>query len=755
MRFGLRRAAVVAGMCLGLVAANCRRGGDPGPALVKTEGCGPVTSGGGQKQYAVVPESTELLLLVRVLNRTGCGFFHPHAVKSLATRYDYALDRDNPATSTLTATVFAAGLDPDRDAYRAQFPETASRSMTDSERGQIRGSVASEVDAEHFPQMTFTVTGLPTLAGTGTVPVTVNLKGAVSTVTLQGNAVVDGSRLVFTGDAELDGRPHSIPDPSGAFSDCVDARMQLKMRITLGEVAACTTDVTSPDAGTPFTPTTFPEDPQCATATTLFETPDPVLAASARDVLLLRCGGCHDVTPRFGATAPLTRWGDLHVDTLRNPGRPLHAEALERMAALPGSRLRMPPELEWDAVPEDEVTVFRTWVEAGACGQAQQDLPPRAREPLVRPRTQPGATGFEGRILPLLAELGEPPGAGQDGGASLETGCLKCHNGSNPLVPDFRFHSDDGGVVPRVRHPAYVGSLADGGTEPMHLWQAALARIRDHTMPPQSREFPDTQPSAEQVQVLSAWVAEGFPQYSRLAVRSLEVRRVGVDGGLAEVTGPVGGTLAVLYDVVTDLPQEVVASVQLVYGGGLRAVSPVDMPGVVIGEGCNGLPCNRFDLRTDTGELWDAPDYQVRVSVRQRNAAGTGFGSPAAAIGAVFAIANPRADGGPRLGTDLRYESAADAQKNVRRVFDTYCIPCHSPTPTVTIPGVPDTFLLDHWGTNDAGVPGAFSRRLRIDAVLQDSLMPARWEDGGYASPPPPPADVDLVRAWASGGAPR
>src|SRR5688572_15526596 len=96
----------IATLALGACGDNCplTPKPKPPPLLQDTQGCGDITVGGATNRYRVVPEETGLFIMVPINNgKPGCTFFHSHAIKSLATRYEFALDRDNANTGTFTA----------------------------------------------------------------------------------------------------------------------------------------------------------------------------------------------------------------------------------------------------------------------------------------------------------------------------------------------------------------------------------------------------------------------------------------------------------------------------------------------------------------------------------------------------------------------------------------------------------------------------------------------------------------------------
>ena len=80
-----------------------------------------------------------------------------------------------------------------------------------------------------------------------------------------------------------------------------------------------------------------------------------------------RCGGCHEATPRLGATAPLVTWDDLRVNTRRSPEGPIYLTLKERMAVNAPSGLAMPPRGEWDDPTAEELRVVSEWVDQGGC----------------------------------------------------------------------------------------------------------------------------------------------------------------------------------------------------------------------------------------------------------------------------------------------------------------------------------------------------------------------------------------------------
>ncbi len=754
----LGNAAVVLVVGLGTVAAQCPTTGTPdaGPLPVSSTGCGTVTTGGAEQKFAINGGQTKLLLLNKVLNRSGCGFFHPHAIKALAVGYEYSLNADTATSSTLTARVNSFGLDPDQDEYRSEFETTRDydaargRGMTSDERAQIRVSVLEQVKANQFGEMTFTATDLETLSGTGTAPVDINLAGATSTVTMTATATRMGDQIIIDGTATIDGRPHGIP--SGSFADCIDPLMDLKMHLVLDKVEQCTSEQNGVDAGPPFVPMDFPEPSDCTEPR--YHTVDTALNKSAADVLLFRCGGCHGEQPKLGATVSLHTWAALHKDTQREPGVPLFDAILPRMAVDAPAEIAMPPTEDltvvWDKVTAEELRVVQAWVSAGACGQA--DARPAPALAVRAPRGSCGTIGFD-QIRTLMDA--------QEGAK-----CLNCHTNENPAIGDFSVWGGDGGVV-RNRHPLYVGRFGDGGVEQMYLWQAALERMKDHSMGP-GYTAGEIAPTPEHIALMQAWVDQGFPECVDLVVA------VETPQGTATNTPVFTDTqIPIVFTVATDIPGLLTATVGLSYGSGTVNVSPADIPLE------DGTRCRDFDGGVPNGSvapirwrcsytldrsqalpggerIFNGDDYLARVTVRRQTQGDGGIVSVRRSDQSDFPFA-VGAGALPPYGTDLRYESSAIPANNVGAFITTTCAACHAqPQPDPVHPGVPQNFRLDTYGTTeDGGKGGVYSRRLRIRDNLTGDTMPPESEDGGPARPVMPQNQEDLVIEWINGGAPR
>ncbi|MEW5854660.1 MAG: hypothetical protein AB2A00_38145 [Myxococcota bacterium] len=452
------------------------------PPQTGTSGAGVVRVDGTDRSYRVIPEESRLLLLVQKKSARACTFFHDHAVAARAVTYSFSLDRQAPGSSTLTARVAAAGLDPDEATSRDSFPETAGTRMSERDRQDVRTNMLEQLDAAHHPELTFTARNLTTLEGAGQAEVTADIKGRTSVVPLQGVARWEGERLILDGTASLEGTPHDIP--SGTFQDCIEPGMGMLLHVVLapGEESRGDEVDVVPDFHREF----FPGQADCGA----------VGFSDVARTFLVRCGGCHAATPTHGATVPLVTWEDFHYDTRMSPGRPLYLDVAERILD-PGPR-RMPPP---DATPltSDEVARILAWVASGA-----------ERRVCVAP----GGPAPGGALPTVRAAAPRPPDGGSSSGSScsplgygdvqpiLATHCVSCHARGGPEVA---LEDYEDGLL-HVTHAAY---------QPLNRWQASLARMEDQSMPPSAAGDDDEEvprPTAAEVARMRRWVELGTPR---------------------------------------------------------------------------------------------------------------------------------------------------------------------------------------------------------------------------------------------------
>lgn len=202
-------------------------GGDGGGGVT---GDGTIVMGGNARAYVVDGTRSELLLLVRRKSQVGCGGGHAHVVVGTQVGWTVALDRDTPGNSTFTADVAANGLEPDRAADRARFPETSGQDVS-AFRDEIRGSVRGQVDAVNHPVLTFVARALSTMDGAGTATVDVTIKGLPGSVAVDATAAWDGDTVTITGEGVLDGAAYGIP--SGAVGACLEPLMPMHFTLVL------------------------------------------------------------------------------------------------------------------------------------------------------------------------------------------------------------------------------------------------------------------------------------------------------------------------------------------------------------------------------------------------------------------------------------------------------------------------------------------------------------------------------------------
>ena len=717
---------------------------DAGPILTGVTGCGTATVGGTEKSYALVGGESELLLLMK--KGPDCpGFFHSHIVNARAAIYEFSLNRDNPSASTLTARVFTAGLDNDDPADRARFSETSAQNLSGSDRNGARVSMLDEMEADQFAEMTFTATDMSTLEGTGTAPVVVNLKGRQSTITMQATAEWSGDRLTITGTAVLNGGNHNIP--KNRTNQCMDANMDMQMKLVFEPVENCEATTEVPDGGPPFAATFFPPQGVCA-ATTGFTTVDSTVGMSPGDVLNMRCGGCHTEPTHMSASISLVTWEDYRYDSERNPDTALMntAVAFMRLDPFAAGSMVMPPLTSGVIMPEDEIALVERWVQEGghlaACDGS--GMPEPVGAPRMYTPVAPAVCGALG--APIWNDVkcffgAEIVGGGVDPDCTGVTNgqhCAGCHAQG---LPQVTLTTHQGGTPDGI-HAFYrqvTGVRTDGGAlyPGIPLWQVAVARVEDGTMPP-GLPRGDTVADSTQLDLLTRWVNAGFPQ-TTCADGGVPTDAGSADAGpgvLQSVllTTPNGGEtlsgmVTVTWTTTTTSTVASTATVSVLYGGLVgtgQVLSAVNIP-------------NTGSFTFDSSQLLNGTDYRFRVLVRQgsrtRNDASDGD----------VTISNTLGDGGPNIGTALRYT-------DVKPALDQYCAACHTmPTPPDAGATVPQSFVLDVYGRTDGGIPGVYSRRERIRTNLQANDMPPA--NSGY---PLLPAGTDHqnILDWVAGGAP-
>lgn len=512
-------------------AAQCPTTGsvDGGPIATNSTGCGTVSVGGTEGAYALDTEASSLLMLLPKNNSgAGCTLFHNHTIRARSVTYTYALNKDTPANSTLTATVFVAGLDNDDPGDFDEFPETSGGEVPPQrDRGTIRVNMMEEVDVQNHAEMTFTATNLSTLEGTGTANLEVGIKGRTSMSTLNATAVWEAGVLTITGTATLNGRAHDVPRASEGLNRCIKSDMPLKLKLVFRPVPSCTVDQEAPDAGARYQPTFIPPTGDCA-ATTGFHTVDPALGLSPQDVFLFRCGGCHtDPALRF-SKVPLVTFENLRTDTAAHMGVPRAQVAVDfsnpnRDPMADG--LAMPPPADGIINP-DEWNLIKKWLDEGGhrthCdGATPAPVPaPRTLAPIARANcAPPGTPSYQDVAIRCFfgAQFGD---GGFDPACDFNNfnnaQCSGCHaQESNLLV----LTSYQGGLRP-TDHAFYkttVGVLTDGGTlyPGVPGWQAALLRVVD----PATRSMPlgglaedSNEPIQDRLDLIEQWVNAGFPE---------------------------------------------------------------------------------------------------------------------------------------------------------------------------------------------------------------------------------------------------
>lgn len=476
--------ALVACGTLTACKAGCFNLGTSGdPPAGQLGGDGTVRTGGEDRDYTVIGEESYLYLLVRKSSGSSCVFFHHHAVAALGAAFTFALNRDNPAQSTLTAQVPTGGLDVDRPTYDDHWPDTRGERFTDAERQDIRANMLDQVDAAGHPTITFVAASLSTLDGDGTAEITMDLRGQRSTLLMDGNVRWDGDTVTFTGTGTIDGNAHGMP--TGTFRDCIEASMALDMKLVMKPGRRGPVNLPD-DGGVTGGHQQFPDTVPCGHVG--YQTVEPVF--------LRYCASCHANPPTQGATIPLVTYDDFRHDTVMFPGQPIYLDVAARMLTTDGRR--MPP-AGWAAATQSELALVQLWV-AEQAPQHQCDA--------------------DGGVLPwvdagpvIAPDSGPPPSCGTVGYADvapvMAQHCTTCHrvNGTESNSPLDSYESGFAAAT----SPAY---------RPMNRWRAALARIMDHTMPPGGADVGmQTLPGNTQtnVQLMRAWVDNNLPRDKCLA----------------------------------------------------------------------------------------------------------------------------------------------------------------------------------------------------------------------------------------------
>jgi hypothetical protein len=489
----IQRLALVASVLFAVSASKCpdKNGTDGGTPAPETSGDGTIVVSGQTRQYRVVAGDTHLYIMSRVFSSGLCSQLHHHAVASTVTGFEFALDKDNPSASTLTARANAFGLDPDDPVYRSAFETTQNAPQPSiAERDDIKVSVREQVGADDFPTLVFSASSLTTLDGQGTAQIAVDLRGVQTTVPLTATATWEGEKLIITGTAELDGAPHGIP--SGTFADCMDPIMPMDLRLVLEPGGASDGGQGSVDAGQ-FERTFFSDDGGCS----------EVGFQSVRDVLHLRCGGCHGTTSRFEGLVPLVEWEDYRYNTPRSRGLPLYLDMVERLE-FPlddGRHMPLASTTQVQDLPntaDDELGQLQAWAEQGGrrleCGQ---DFPPDAGPAWKRSAQATCVSNIAagqsstGICAPTTSYEDVKAVFGTEGTGGM---CSGCHNATATEQQGLiALTSLDGGFMP-ITHAYYQGLTG---------WQASYLRMCDSSMPPGGGA------STAQLDLVGQWISEG------------------------------------------------------------------------------------------------------------------------------------------------------------------------------------------------------------------------------------------------------
>ena len=228
--------------------------------------------------------------------------------------------------------------------------------------------------------------------------------------------------------------------------------------------AACAIN-TAPDTSTPLSATTVATWSSSSGPAPSSSSPSPPQCgllgfSDVKDVVQMRCGGCHMDPPEQGASVPLMTAANFHAVTPLSAGRPLYADTADRLTRQ--DRRHMPPEgaAQLDG---DEKRLLVAWASGGGF-----EFPCNADGGVSRP--VPG--------YPPSNDITEPADCGsgvtwQDVGPLLARNrCTECHDGSSDSIAALALYGD--GLEP-TGHPYYA---------PMNLWQVSLARMLDRSMPP-------------------------------------------------------------------------------------------------------------------------------------------------------------------------------------------------------------------------------------------------------------------------------
>lgn len=517
-----RRVSFVSLAAFGAAAAfgacDC---GTPPTDLPEGEICG--TGAVDGTDYAVAAEGNEVVIAVHKNDAFGCGALHSHVVQ--ATQIGFEYDLDSAGAGEVKITVPAAGLDPDDKALRLKYlPDGENQELSDGDRQSIRGSVAEEVKAEEFADLTFVLKELSTIDGEGTAKLVSTIAGADSTVDVNYTAKKDGDDVTISGTAVIAGGPHGIP--RNALGFCVDPDMELSFTVTLTPgTQPCDIGGGAPEV---FTPTEFPDD-ECG---------DVGFNVVYNNVIGPRCMGCHDgalpgdpTKLRGGATEPLAEWLDFRVDSKRNPGQPLYLTADAYVSHPEVGGLTMPPLpaadgdgtpiatqlqpelLDRTGVPDaivSELDLWNAWIAAGARNaQCENDV-----EKKVFDHAPAGADCDDAAAIHFDTPA-DPADEFTSPRAFIEGNCLYCHSNGNelqaPSAPAVgSFDADLGADIADFalgNAPITMGYYVAADGSPLTFWEAAVPRADDGSMYPDNviHGF-EGDPTFEQYK---AWIAGG------------------------------------------------------------------------------------------------------------------------------------------------------------------------------------------------------------------------------------------------------
>ncbi|MCP4503822.1 MAG: hypothetical protein GY822_28180 [Deltaproteobacteria bacterium] len=452
---------------LGVGCDGCMRTSGDDAGVPSSGGDGEVIRDGESVAYTFSAEQSRFL--ITVFNKpaqVGCGLFHSHVVNAESMLLDFSLNEDDVGSSTLNATIAAAGLDPDDPDLRDEI--LGDEPLSQNDRDTIKTSLIDQVKGAEHPRLTFDASNFTSLTdgASGTLDVAVAIGGGNQTIQMDYDFSVDADgKIEIHGTGTLPGAPHDIP--SGFASDCVEADMNLLLDLVL-EPGTRDQPGVLPDAGIEvYEPTLFPFEDGCDA--------DKISFNEVRDVLVRKCASCHMDPIRLGATIPLVEYDDFRTDSLRNQGRPMY-ETIADFIDPQGDHSVMPPVNDAAPITDAEKQLALDWIAEGAADCLDAATP---------------------TVFVPIASVACGPVAYQDISSIVASNCVFCHDSNQTALPLLETFGD--GLVQNL-HPFYG---------PITVWEAALYRMEDVTMPPYANAAPV---AVNDIALFRTWVEDGYPE---------------------------------------------------------------------------------------------------------------------------------------------------------------------------------------------------------------------------------------------------